>query len=138
MARFIEPTDTQIAGYRAWVASRPEAVRLVAAQFEPWSLYRMKSTGHRVTIASFGEGDDGCVTLTVHVRADFNWVAFERQVFGIDPADLEPCELPDPSEPTGALFSPAEVDDNLDDLRLAFRPDLWTRDPHTGKAVLKQ
>lgn len=135
MARTMEPTAEQLEGYRARVASRPDAVRAVAEQFEPWGLYRMKSTGHRVTVASFGEGEDGAVTLTVNVLAAYNFVTFERQVFGIDLADLEPCELPDRDEITGTVLSREQVIDNLDGLRLLARPDLWTRDPHTGKAV---
>jgi len=137
MARVMEPTAEQEAGYRAWVASRPDAVRLVAEQFDPWSLYRLKTSGHRVTVASFGEGEDGSVTLTVNVLADYNLVMFERQVFGIAPTDLEPCDLPRPDEVIGAALSQHEVTQNLDALRVIARPDLWVMDPVTGKAVRK-
>lgn len=99
--RINEPTPEQEVGYREWLASRPPHVRAVAEQFEPWSLYRLKPTGQRVTIVSFGEAQDNSVTLTVLVSADFNLVMFERQVFGIKPDDLEPCDLPSVDEPTG-------------------------------------
>jgi len=135
MARFYEPTAEQEAGYRAWVASRPATVRAVAERFEPWSLYRLQSTGQRVTVAAFGVTADGTVTVSVNVLALFNFVTFERQVFGIHPDELEPCELPAPDEPTGALLTAKEVDDNLDALRVAARPDLWTMED--GKAVRK-
>jgi hypothetical protein len=104
MARIVEPTAEQWAAWTAWVAERPEAVRLVAERFDPWSLYRMKSTGHRVTIHSFGE-QKGPTTLTVDIAGKFNAVVFERQVFGIDPNGLEPCDLPGPEVPTGAMLT---------------------------------
>lgn len=137
MARIVEPTSEQEAGYRDWVASRPPHVRTVAERFDPWSLYRLKS-GHRVTVLSFGEAKDGCVTLTVNVSGEFNLLAFERQVFGVPPDDLEPCDLPDAAEPIGAVLSADHVEDNIDTLRVLVRPDLWIVDTATGKAVRKQ
>lgn len=102
--RWMEPTQEQIEGYREWVASRPDNVRAVAEKFEPWSLYRLKSSGHRVTIASFDEGTDNTITLKVAVTGQFNRVVFERLVFGVSPDDLEPCELPLEGEPLGTLI----------------------------------
>lgn len=138
MARIMEPTPEQEQGYREWVASRPDMVRAVAERFEPWSLYRMKPHGQRVTVVSFGEEEDGRVTLTVSVSGDFNLTMFDRQVFGVDPDDLEPCELPGEDVPVGAMMSPDQAWESMDELRLMVRPDLWTRDPNTGKAVRKQ
>lgn len=103
MARFHEPTPEEESEWADWVAARPEAVRVVAQRFEPWSLYRLKSSGNRVVIYSIEESDP--VTLTVDVTGDFNAVAVERRVFGINPDDLEPCELPSPDETLGVLFS---------------------------------
>lgn len=124
MARFYEPTAEQETEYREWIKSRPAHVRAVAERFEPWSLYRMKSTGHRVTVYSFGEGDDGSVTLTVAVTGEFNAVVFERQVFGIDPDDLVPCELPSTDEPIGAALTQEEFEDNLPALRAMIGIDI--------------
>jgi hypothetical protein len=102
MARYFEPTPEQEALWKAWVAERPGPARKIAKQFDPWTLYLLKSTGNRVTLHSLSEGDgDGKVAVTVNVLGKYNIVAFERQVFGIDPADLEPCELPSPGEPVG-------------------------------------
>jgi hypothetical protein len=123
MARFYTPTSEQEEGWKEWVSERPAAVRAVAERFDPWSLYRLKSSGHRVSVYSFSEGPP--VTLTVAVLADFNAVMFERQVFGILPDDLEPCELPAENEVVGALMSQEEVEENLDALRVTVRPDLW-------------
>ena len=136
MARIQEPTPEELAGYRAWVASRPPAVRAVAERFDPWSLYRLKSTGQRVVIRSFSELVD--VTLTVLVSGDFNAIAFERAVFGINPDNLEPCEFPDPAEPVGALLTQTEVDENIDQIRVIARPDIWVWDETIGRAVRKQ
>lgn len=111
MARLMEPSAKLLAAWNAWVAERPPNVRAVAERFEPWSLYRMKSTGQRVTVVSFGEGEDGTVTLTVNITGQFNFTLFDRQVFGIDPDDLEPCDPPGPDEITGALLvEDAEVE----------------------------
>lgn len=135
MARVHEPTAEQEAGWAAWVAERPPAVRAVAERFDPWSLYRLKSSGHRVLIYSFDEADP--VTLTVDVLARYNQLAFERRVFGIPPDDLEPCEPPAADEPVGAALTQEEVGENLDAIRVAVRPDLWTMDAD-GRAVRKQ
>ncbi len=117
MARIIDPTEEQEQGYREWVAARPPAVRAVAERFDPWSLYLLKTSNHRVTIMSFGEGIDGSVTLTVRVSGDYNAVMFERDVFGINPDDLTPCELPAPDEHTGALLTQEEAYENIDAIR---------------------
>lgn len=121
MARVLEPTAEQEAGWKEWVESRPPGVREIAARFEPWCLYRLKSTGQRVTLRSIAS--DG--TLTVNVTGQFNLVTHERAVFGIDPDDLEPCELPAAGEPLGSAMTQEEVMDNIDALRVQVRPDLW-------------
>jgi hypothetical protein len=114
MARIIEPTTEQIAEWKAWVASRPDCVRKVAERFDPWSLYQMKSTGHRCTLISFFE--DG--TVKVAITSEFNALMFERQVFGISPDDLVPCDLPGENEMVGSLLSDEQVDENIDALRV--------------------
>lgn len=136
MARFVQPTPEQERGWKEWVASRPPIVRVIAERFEPWSLYRMKSTDQVVNVVGFSEGVENgtvTVTVTVNVSGDFNLVLHERTVFGIAPDDLEPCDVPDPDEVTGALLSAADVVENLDGLRVAVRPDLWDMGPD-GKA----
>lgn len=108
--RYQEPTLEQLAAYVEWSASLPKAARDLADQFEPWSLYRLKSTGHRVFPYSYG--NDG--TLTVVVSGRFNLVDFERRVFSVQPSDLTPCELPAPDEPVGAaLTDPADIEKYL-------------------------
>ena len=132
MARFTEPTPEQEALWAQWVSERPQIIQDVASRFEPWSLYLMKETGQRVTLVSFSE--DG--TLTVCVSGEFNLVMHERNVFGINPDDLEPCELPAKGEALGSVLSSEEVEENLDALRCMVRPDLW-RMGDDGIAVKK-
>lgn len=133
MARWMEPTPEQEAGLAEFVASRPPMVRAILERLPFFELYRLKSTGHRVTLYSVSE--DG--TVTVDILAKFNKILFERQVFGIDPDDLEPCELPEPDEPLGASMRHEEVDQNIDTLRVAVRPDLWELNSE-GTAVRRQ
>ena len=100
MARWTEPTPEQEENWREWVSSRPDSVRKNAERLPPWELFLMKSTGQRVTVYSYSE--DG--TVTVNVTGEFNAVMFDRQVFGIDPNDLEPCELPPGDDFLGTLI----------------------------------
>jgi hypothetical protein len=124
MARFKEPTPEQEQGWKEWVASRPDRVRAVAERFEPWTLYRLKTTGDRVTILGFSEGDP--ITMDVSITGEFNLIMFDRRVFGIDPNDLEPCDLPNVNEPVGAMMSAEQVD--IDALRMMVHSDLWEMD----------
>ena len=117
MAVIETPTPDMIAEYQAWLAGRPPQVRAVAERFRPWELYRLKTSKHRVIVLSFGETMDGRVELTVLVSGQFNAVMFDRQVFGINPDDLEPCELPTEDEVLGTMMTPEEVDENIDALR---------------------
>jgi hypothetical protein len=137
MARIFEPTEELERGHAKFLRSLPAAVRVVAERFDPWTLYRMKSTKHYVSVMSFSEGLDDRVTLTVFVGGKYNAVLFERQVFGVDPTDLEPCEPPASDDPVGAVLTQQEVDDNIDGLRVMLAPDFWEYDKD-GKAVRKR
>lgn len=96
--------------WHSWLAARPVIVQQLAAQLPPNRLYRLKTSGHRVTLYSYGE--DG--TVTVAVTGDYNAVAFDRRVFGIKPEDLEECDLPEPGEPLGTLLSDRkEIDEYI-------------------------
>ena len=104
VAKVMIPNPQQRAGWNEWLASRPDSVRNALDGKDPWTLYRMKSSGHRVTLYSASE--DG--TLTVTVSGEHNAVAFERNVFGIQPDDLEECDLPSEDEAVGVLLNEAE------------------------------
>ena len=100
--RYADPTADMLREWATWLAARPERVRLVAEKFDPWTLYRLASSGHRVFIVSFDEAVDGHVLLRVGVSGEFNALAFERTVFGIEPEDLTECDLPRPDENVGS------------------------------------
>lgn len=133
MARHYVPTKAMLRSYKRWCASRPPIVRANAERFPPWELLLMKSTGQRVF--ALGYNEDG--TLSVAVTGTYNLVLHERQVFGIAPDDLEPCDLPPVDEPVGAILSDQQADENIDALKVLVRPDLWMMGPD-GKAVRKQ
>jgi len=82
-----------------WLAERPPRIRKMIERYPPNRLYRM-ADGHRVTIESYH--DDG--TVSVDVSGEFNLVTFERYVFGVNPAELVECDLPDADELVGALL----------------------------------
>jgi hypothetical protein len=129
MARYCEPSPKQLEGYREWCASRPPNVRVVAERFTPWELFRLGQ--HRVIVRSFHEEPDGSVSLAVIVSGEFNRVVIERQVFGIDPAELTPCELPGPDEPVGVFLTDrADIDVYMAALKAAH-PD-HCDDPDCG------
>jgi len=97
MANWMTPTPEQRAEWDAWLAERPACVRAVAEKLSPWTLYRLRSSGHRVRVFCFSEHDDD--TVTVRVLVEHRWnpegLLFERQVFGVDPSNLEECALPE-------------------------------------------
>lgn len=101
MADFYSPLPEARAEWDAWVASRPPLIRVLARRFPPWSLFRMRDSGHLVHAYSYSE--DG--TLTVIVGGTFNFVAFPRRVFGIRPDNLEPAELPPAEATVGAVLT---------------------------------
>lgn len=101
----LEPTPEQLTNWNEFVRGRPTRVReaIEKSDLAPWKLYRLKSSGHRVTLYSIDEPEDPAlpVTLKVDVLGRFNAIAFERRVFGIALEDLEECDLPGPDETVG-------------------------------------
>ena len=97
--------------WRRWVDSRPLAVRAIAERLRPNRLYRMKNTGQRVTMYSISENG----TVTVDVTGQFNLIDFERQVFGVDPNNLEECDLPASDEPVGVTCTGEEANLLIDE-----------------------
>ena len=105
MANIIEPTPENLEEHSKWLEELPPNEREIMEKYPPWKLYRMKSTGQRVTILSVGTFDDG-IKFRVNISGKYNAILFERQVFGVDYEDLEECDLP--TEPVGALFKEQE------------------------------
>jgi hypothetical protein len=85
-------TQEQMAQWESWLAGRPADVVELARRLPPWTLYRIKSTGQVAQIVSYGEMEDGSVTITANVwRDDIPGMEalFARQVFGMNPDDFE-------------------------------------------------
>ena len=92
---------------RKWIAGRPKKIQEMCKRWPPNLLYRDKESKLRVYIYSYSE--NGSVTVVVSGR--YNFVCFERRVFGVDPEALEECELPEADEKVGVIFTdPNEVD----------------------------
>lgn len=105
MARFEEPDDERLAVWREWVAERPPEVRAAAEKIDPWTLYRMTSTGQRVRVLAVSEPEKpgAPCTCRVLVSGEWNFVTMERQVYGVAIDDLVECDLPGPHEPLGVM-----------------------------------
>lgn len=109
MANYAEPKPGAEEEYVAWCATRPDAVRVAAERLRPWRLYRMRSTGQRVVMHCFEEHTDGsAATVKVAWLGRFDRVAFDQIIFGVDPADLEECDLPAPGEKLGEIYDTRE------------------------------
>ena len=133
MARICDVSAKEQRSYARWCKKRPPVVRELAERFPPWELFRMKSTGHRCTVAAIAENG----TVRVDITGEFNQTLFDRSVFGVDPGDLEPCELPGPNETPGTVLTQQDVEANLESLRVVIRPDLFVMG-EDGRAVRKQ
>jgi len=120
MAKIIEWNEKQKQEWDEWVSSRPEIIQDLCKRFPPYNLYRLKNSGHRVTLYSYSE--DG--TMTVNVSGEYNAVMFDRQVFGIKPDNLVECDLPKSDEPTGTLLTEEEdVEEFIDRVRPSVLAD---------------
>lgn len=97
-----------------WVESRPPIVLALCEKFPPNRLYKMKDSGHRVTIHSYCE--DG--TLTVNVTGEFNRLCFNRKVFDVPQDNLEECDLPGDDEVLGTILTdPNQINEYIDSIR---------------------
>lgn len=106
--------EMNMKAFDEWAESRPPEVQELIRRLPPDRLYRMKSTGSRVTLIAYAE--DG--TVRVNITGEFNAVVFERQVFGVKADDLEECELPKEGEPLGAMLTEdADINEYIDAVR---------------------
>lgn len=92
---------------RNWIHSRPDEIRVLIEKWPPNLLYLYKPGNQRVTIYSYSE--DG--TVTINVTGEYNLITFSRQVFGINPEDLEECDLPAEDEILGEILNEEETTD---------------------------
>lgn len=68
-----------------------------------------------MTIYSYSE--DG--TMTVDVTGQYNKLTFDRRVFGIQPEDMEECDLPGDQEELGTVLTDRK---DIDAFINAIRP----------------
>lgn len=108
MAKIFELNEDD---WQDWVLTRPPIVQKLCEKLKPNLLYRMKSTKKRVTIHGYSENG----TVIVNVSAKYNFVVFQRQVFDVNPDDLEECNLPDKNEQLGAVLQEEEQIDQFID-----------------------
>jgi hypothetical protein len=103
MARYKKPTPEQEQAWINWLADQPPYVGAVGKRLDPWSLFWLRD--QRVTICGFNsDPKTEKVTVQVNVTGQFNLVMFDKTVFGVDPNDLTPADLPAPDEPLGAVL----------------------------------
>lgn len=105
MAQLPSWTVEQDATHAEWLAERPQVIKDLVKRVPPDRLYLLKSTNHRIFVYSYSE--DG--TVTVAVMGKYNFLPFERRVFGIKPEELEECDLPGPDDPVGSLDLPQDL-----------------------------
>jgi len=115
MARVYEPDAAGLAEWQEFIDTLPPdgKAKASAMRFPPWELLLLRSSGHRVLPYSYA--DDG--TLSVVVLGRYNLISFERRVFGIEPDDLEPCDLPAEGEVLGVTMSPQQQLDYINQQR---------------------
>lgn len=98
-----EPNDEQRAMFATWVAERPPHVRAIAERFDPWTMYRLVSTGQRCRVIGYHADEDDDprqrVTVRVYVENPGLGPLTGRNVFGIDHDDIVPWT--DADEPDG-------------------------------------
>lgn len=80
--------------WTAWLATRPEIIRDLAARYPPDRLYQMKSTGQRVTLLSYGE-DGRCRVFIDPVHNPERLMLIPTEVFGVEISDLVECDVPE-------------------------------------------
>jgi hypothetical protein len=91
---------------RKWIKGRPQKIQEMCGRWPPNLLYRDSGSKLRVFIYSYSENG----TVTVIVSGRYNFVCFERKVFGVDPEALEECEMPGVDEKVGVMFTgPEEI-----------------------------
>lgn len=108
MARYVDPKLKQLEQWEAWKARQQPAVQAMAARFDPWSVYRLKTTGQRGVIAALEENDDGTWTFSLAITGQFNLVTVDALVHGVRCEDLEPSDLPGEGEPLGTMLTKPE------------------------------
>jgi hypothetical protein len=135
MANIVELTPEEEVEYAKWVAERPPAIQEMIKTHPPNKLYRLTTTDQRVTIYSYGE--DG--TVSVIVSGKYNFLTFDRKVFGIPLSELVECDLPPEGEVVGTVLTdPKDVETYIDVIRpvvLAERDNFTSQSDQAAKVM---
>lgn len=93
MANIVEPTEELQSMFEEWIAGEDmtDEIKAIARKYPPWNLYRLKTTDQKVRTISFS--DNG--TVRVLVSNKYNFDPTNTEVYGIDPNDLEECDIPE-------------------------------------------
>ena len=75
MTKIIEWNETQQKEWNEWLSDRPESIKKLADKYPPYNLYKLKTSGQRVTMHSYWE--DG--TVSIWITGKFNLVMFDKQ-----------------------------------------------------------
>lgn len=97
MAKWIEHLPAYKRSFAQWFESRPQCIKDTITKYNlyPDVLFRLGSTGHRVIVNSVNEMGTVSVIVCARFNKDMGMrEEHERCVYGIDPADLEECDLP--------------------------------------------
>jgi hypothetical protein len=89
--------EMDMKAWEEWVKTRPPAVKELCRKLPPDRLYRLKNRDVLVTIVSYSEDN----TVTVSITGEYNVLAFDREVFGVNPKHLKECNLPKEGEIIG-------------------------------------
>jgi hypothetical protein len=89
MARWMNPTRKDVLDISAKFKDRPRHVRAIAKKIDFFSLYWLRPVDSHVIC---GVEDDG--SITVSATREYNDLVYDVLIFGVDPEDLQPCELP--------------------------------------------
>ena len=105
-----DPTDEQRKMYAEFLSERPEHVRAVAARFDPWTMYRLTTTGQRCRVIGFHETEEDGVTVYLYAENPVLGEVTGRNVFGIDPPTVVPWTEADEPEPIAGNFEVTSID----------------------------
>lgn len=110
MANRFEPPIDYMEDYEEWCKTRPPKVAELARKFPPWMMLRwsprdMPYKGLRCFSVGVHETEDGDAKMMIAITGQYNFIEFERRVFGVDASELVECELPGPDEKLGAVLT---------------------------------
>lgn len=80
----------------SWFRELPELVQQAAIHRPPFYLYKLRSTGHLVSIKKYDQNktNDEDIKIVVVVSPDFNKeFVFERELWGVPAEELEKIKL---------------------------------------------